>query len=205
MPFDPARYPVSALVKKMRETPGRLQRICHDPPPSVVRKAFPLLQTMLPVRASVKKKSEYEVLLGGFPQTHPCARDEAGRSRSRKAAAAISRALLRFPGVRLHGRTAADEVAVTINVVDPPDGRPELPAAEPRRRVGGLLARVGKVPCVAHDHGRGMGGVLENVVVAWNAPAFDLLGLVPDGDERVAVAVQLLLRLALRRFDHERA
>ena len=51
-------------------------------------------------------------------------------------------------GVGLDGRTGADQVAVAVDVVDAAHRRPELVLARPRRRVGGLLARVGVVPVV---------------------------------------------------------
>ena len=45
--------------------------------------------------------------------------------------------------VRRHRHAAAEQVAVAVDVVDAPDRRPVLVAAQARHRVGGVFARVG--------------------------------------------------------------
>jgi hypothetical protein len=77
--------------------------------------------------------------------------------------------------------------------------------AHPRRREGGLLARVPVLPLVGgHDRG-GVRRVLERVVGLVGAALLDLADLLADRDQRVAEAVELGLRLALGGLDHQRA
>src|SRR5687768_16388030 len=110
-------------------------------------------------------------------------------------AMSLPRRGLLLAGVRLDRRAGAHEVAVAVGVVHPADRRPELVLARPGRGEGGLLATVLPLPSVARDHRRGMGRVLERIVLAVEQPALDLLDLRADRDERVAEAVELRLGL----------
>src|SRR6187455_1695538 len=112
---------------------------------------------------------------------------------------------LRRLGVRFHAYAAAHEVAVAVDVVDAADGRPELGSARPLVRERGGLAGVRVRPLGAADHGRSVRGVLQWIVGLVGLTTGDGRHLTMDGDERIAEAVELGLRLALGRLDHERA
>mmetsp|Transcript_19985 Transcript_19985/g.64911 ORF Transcript_19985/g.64911 Transcript_19985/m.64911 type:complete len:484 (-) Transcript_19985:1651-3102(-) len=105
----------------------------------------------------------------------------------------------------LHGRARADEVPVSVGVVDAGGGRPELLRLEPRNRVGPLCARVGPVPLLGHAYGHGVRRVLKHVVLLRLHARLDLGDLGPDGDERVDEPVELRLVLRLGRLDHDGA
>ncbi|ENO95722.1 putative metal-dependent RNase [Thauera phenylacetica B4P] len=101
-------------------------------------------------------------------------------------------------------RAGAHQVAVAVHVVHPADRRPVLVAAQAGHRVGGELAAVGVGP-LAGDRLRGVRGVDERVVPGVELAAGDLGDLLADRDHRVAEAIELGLRLALGRLDHQRA
>ncbi len=96
-------------------------------------------------------------------------------------------------------------MAVAVDVVDAADCRPELGLARPGRREGRQLARVGAVPRVGADDGRGVRRVLERVVGPVELARGHLRHLAVDRDQGVAEPVELDLRFALGRLDHERA
>src|SRR5688572_27078613 len=107
--------------------------------------------------------------------------------------------------IRIRGRAGADEIAVTVGAFDPRHRGPELPLPRPRQREGGALARVAVRPVVGYDLLERVRRVLERIVGAIQRPCLDLSRLLPNRDHRVAEAVELTLRLALRRLDHQRA
>src|SRR2546422_4193617 len=77
--------------------------------------------------------------------------------------------------------------------------------AGPDCRERRALARVGAVPGVGDHVLEGMGRAGEQIVAARLLPRLDLTNLLADRDERVTKPIELLLRFALRRLDHERA
>ena len=97
------------------------------------------------------------------------------------------------------GRARAHQVAVAVRVVDPPDARPVLVGADERQRERRLLARVGMRPFFGRHRARGVRRVLEDVVLGVGLAVDDRLDLGADGDQRLAEAVELVLRLALGR------
>src|SRR5690606_41243871 len=101
-------------------------------------------------------------------------------------------------------RAGADELAVSQHAVEAGDAGPELVLAHPRPREGGPLARVGPLPGVGGDRGRGVRRALEHVVLAGGPALLNLADLLADGDEGVTEAVQLVQRLALGGLHHER-
>src|SRR5688572_14029337 len=86
--------------------------------------------------------------------------------------------------VRVHRRAGADEVAVAVGVVDAADEGPELAFAQPRPRVGGLLAAVLVRPRVADQRRGRVRGVLQDVVGAVGAAFLDGPDLLADADHR---------------------
>ena len=77
-------------------------------------------------------------------------------------------------------------------------------ARAPRRRERRNLARVGPVPLLrGNDSGR-VRRMLQRVILLVDAPARDVIDLLPDGQQRVAEAVQLrlVLRLSHTRTHH---
>src|SRR5439155_5959032 len=100
--------------------------------------------------------------------------------------------------------TTAEEIAVAVDVVDAGYRGPELVLARPWGGERGLLAGIGPVPLVGRHRPRGVGRALEDVVLAVGPALLDGADLLADGDEGVAITVQLALRLALGRLDHAR-
>src|SRR4051812_10860238 len=90
----------------------------------------------------------------------------------------------------LDRRAGAEEIAVAPDVVDPAHGRPEFVLAEPRGRVGGLLAGVGAIPSIRADHFGGMGSVFEQVICRVDFAFFDRGHLPVDRNKGVAEAVE---------------
>src|SRR5262249_3705446 len=82
---------------------------------------------------------------------------------------------------------------------------PELVLARPRRRERRLLTAVRVIPRIAKDSRQRMRRVLQRIVVSIGDAELDLLDLFADRDQRIAEPIELRLRLALRRLDHERA
>src|SRR5688500_5969744 len=105
--------------------------------------------------------------------------------------------------VRIGRRTRAHEIPVAVRALDPRNRWPELGLATPRRRERRALAAVEVRPhCRRHAPER-MRRVLEDVVHLVGFARLDLSDLVANRDQGVAEPVQLLLRLAFRRLDHE--
>ena len=75
---------------------------------------------------------------------------------------------------------------------------------QPGSRKGCLLSRVGSVPAVRDHRLLGVRGVGEYVVFSVGLAVLDLLDLLPDADQCITESVQLFLRLAFRRLDHQR-
>ena len=94
-------------------------------------------------------------------------------------------------------------MAVATDVVDPLHRRPVFCRAQPGERIGRHLTRVRMRPIAGKLLG-GMRRVLERVVAAIPDAAADLLELGVNRDHRLAEAVELRLRLALGRLDHQR-
>ncbi len=103
-----------------------------------------------------------------------------------------------------HRHAAAEQVAVAVHVVHPAHGRPVLGLPQRRDRIGRRLARVGMRPLAAQQAVRGVGRVLERVVVLRPFALLDPADLAADGDHRVDEAVQLGQRLAFGRLHHQR-
>ena len=74
----------------------------------------------------------------------------------------------------------------------------------PRSRERRLLACIGPVPAARHDLLQGVGRPFQHVVPAIRPPLLDLPDFLSDRDHRVTESVQLTLRFALRRLDHQR-
>ena len=102
-------------------------------------------------------------------------------------------------------RACADEIPVAVRVVDAPDRRPELVGLDERQRKRRLLPAVGMRPAIARDGGGRVRSVLQHVVPRIGLAFDDRLNFLPDRNHRVAEPIELLLRLALGRLDHQRA
>lgn len=105
-----------------------------------------------------------------------------------------------------HGRARADQVAVTVAVINAGDSREELELMEVGQGVGGLETAVGLcLPevIILHQDGQGVGGIVEDVVLLGLLAVLDILDLSADGNHGVAEAVEFLLALRLSGFDHE--
>ena len=86
--------------------------------------------------------------------------------------------------------------------------RPAASTSPPRSagdRIRGLLAAVRVRPVVGGHRGRRVRRVLQRIVGAVERALLDRADLVADRDHRVDEAVELGLRLALGRLDHQRA
>jgi hypothetical protein len=81
-------------------------------------------------------------------------------------------------------------VPVAVNVVHPVDGRPVLVAAQGIHRVGGQFTGIGVLPCVRDDVCQRVGCVGQRVVPGLQGAFLYLTYLLPDGDQRIAEAVQ---------------
>src|SRR4029453_1661764 len=100
-------------------------------------------------------------------------------------------------------RAGAHEVLVAVGVVDAPDAGPELVLPEPGRGERGLLARVGVLPLAGRHFRQRVRRVLERVVLLVALARLDRADLLADRLEGSDEAVELLLRLALGRLDHQ--
>ena len=141
----------------------------------------------------------------GTQLRRPEARPLDRRARVDSVTRVATRRLAFVLRVRIRRQAGADEVPVAVGALHPPHRRPELVLARPRRRERGLLAPVRVRPRVADDARQRVRRVLERVVVAVRDSRLDLPDLLADRDQRVAEPVELRLRLALRRLDHQRA
>ena len=92
-----------------------------------------------------------------------------------------------------------------MGVVDAADRRPELVGFDERQRKRRLLAAVRMRPVVGGNRRRGVRRVLQHVVFRIGLAVDDRLNLLPDRDHRVAEPIELFLRLAFGRLDHQRA
>lgn len=105
-----------------------------------------------------------------------------------------------------HGRAGADQVAVTVAVINARDSREQLELVEVGQGVGGLETAVGLcLPevIILHQDSQGVGGVVEDVVLLGLLAVLDILDLSADGNHGIAEAVELLLALRLGGLDHE--
>src|SRR5687768_1004836 len=107
--------------------------------------------------------------------------------------------------VRVDRDAGAHHVLVAPDVVDARDRRPVLLLPQRRQRERRQLARVRVRPFAARHRRRGVRRVLERVVLAIEAAVGDRADLLADLDHRVDETVELVLRLALGRLDHQRA
>ncbi len=101
--------------------------------------------------------------------------------------------------------TGAHQIAVPVGVVDAAYRRPHFVFQGVRHRIARLLAAVGQRPLLGHEHGLGVGRVLERIVVGIRPTVGDLHGLGVDREHRVAESVEFDLRLRLGGFDHHRS
>ena len=107
--------------------------------------------------------------------------------------------------IRFHRRTRADQIAIAVRIVDARHGRPELSARggtaadTPPARASTDAARRPRsmLPAVC-------GAFLSTLSTGSALPVDDLLNLLADRDHRVAEAIELVFRFALRRLDHHR-
>ena len=88
-----------------------------------------------------------------------------------------------------HGRAAAEDMSVAVDIVDAGDAGPEFVLAEPGGGPGGLGATVGAGPLVAGDARRGVRGVFEGIIGFVERAGFDGEEFGVDGDHGVAEAV----------------
>src|SRR5579871_752476 len=110
-----------------------------------------------------------------------------------------------FLCVLLDRRALGDEITIAVRVIDARDRRPEFAVTQSGDGIGGLASRVLVRPRVGRDVFSRMRSVLEDVVCLVRASVGDGLDFVTDGDHRVAESIQLFLRLAFGRLDHQRA
>src|SRR3954466_6656091 len=64
-----------------------------------------------------------------------------------------------------HRRARAEQIPISVDIVDAGDCGPEFVVARPRRGKSCLLARVGAVPFVGRDLSRGVRRVLEQIAL----------------------------------------
>ena len=95
----------------------------------------------------------------------------------------------------------ADQVAITISIVDAVDRRPIFVDPEGARRIASLFAGIGTIPFTDEVFNR-VRGVLERIVVRINAALGNVARLFTDRQHGIAKAVQLGLGLRLGRLDH---
>src|SRR5487761_1987155 len=103
-----------------------------------------------------------------------------------------------------HRRTGAHQVAVAVGIIDASDARPEFPGAHEGQRIRRLMARIGMRPFVRRHRRRGVRGVLQDVVLFIRLAVDDGLNFGANRDHGIAEAVELFLRFALCRLDHDR-
>src|SRR5260221_14128894 len=87
-----------------------------------------------------------------------------------------------WSGVRGEGRAGAEDVAVSVSTVDATHRWPVLGAAVDAARVRRELATIRMRPLVGHHVGRGVGRVVERVVVAGPFARADAVDLDADRD-----------------------
>jgi len=106
-----------------------------------------------------------------------------------------------------HGRARADQVAITIAVINARDSGEKLELVEVRQGVGGLETRVGLVLpelVILHQDSQGMRGIVKDVVLLGLLSFLDILNLGTDGNHGIAETVELLLALRFGGLNHER-
>lgn len=104
-----------------------------------------------------------------------------------------------------HGRARADEVAVTIGVVNASDGGPEFSKAEIGERIGSVFARVGVVPLIDEEHILGVRSVFEEVGGFGVFSVDDVLDFVANANEGIDEAIEFLFGFGFGGFNHEGA
>src|SRR3989442_1249322 len=111
------------------------------------------------IASSARRNSASAWAAGTSNQTGP------GRNPNASSARFRSRARLQLR-VFADVRAGAEELAVAEHVVEASDRRPELGGAHEGQREGRALARVGVGPLGGEQRARGVGRVLEQVVLA---------------------------------------
>ena len=91
--------------------------------------------------------------------------------------------------IHAQGGAGADEVTVSVDVVDASAGGPELVGADPRGGEGGGVLGVVEVPRVCDYLVDGVGGVVEGRVLELDLAGSDVLDLGADGEHGVAEPV----------------
>src|SRR5215471_18778047 len=91
----------------------------------------------------------------------------------------------------LHRRAGADQVAVSVGLVNAAHRGPVLAPVVAGQRVGALLPRVRVLPVSGEQHRRGVRRVGQRVVLAVVVTAGDPGDLLPDRDHRTAEPVDL--------------
>jgi len=90
---------------------------------------------------------------------------------------------------RFHRRARAEQIPVSMNIIDPANSWPEFVFARPRRRERRLFACVRPLPIVGSDLARSVRRVFQHVVCAIHVAISDLLYLRVNRDHSVAKAV----------------
>src|SRR5260370_14623871 len=93
----------------------------------------------------------------------------------------------------VHRRAGTKQIPIAINIVAPGDGGPEFVLARPRRREGGLFARVGAVPFCRRESPDRVRRILERIVLLVDLAACDRLDFRANGNHRVAKPVEFVL------------
>src|SRR5436190_23081993 len=106
---------------------------------------------------------------------------------------------------RLNGRTGAEEVPISVGIINTPDARPELVRAHERQREYGFFPRVGMPPLSSRNRFGGVRSVFEDVVRAIGSPGCDGFDLATDLDHRVTETIELGFVFALGGLDHQGA
>ena len=105
----------------------------------------------------------------------------------------IFRALFCGVEIGVKWRTGANEVSITINLINAVDRWPVLILALIRRRIDRLFTIVGSIP-ISHDVIRGMRRVDERIVLAVIFANLNATCFFANLDHRIAETVELLFR-----------
>ena len=87
--------------------------------------------------------------------------------------------------IRADGLTGADQVTVTIGIIDAGDAWPEFVLPDIGQGEGGLASRIGMFPFVCADHLLGMWGVLQRIIGLVSLTFFNGPDLFVDADRCV--------------------
>lgn len=104
-----------------------------------------------------------------------------------------------------HGRARADEIAVTIGVINASDSGPEFGDAKIGKRIGSVFARVGVFPFIDEEHILGVRSVFEKVGGFGMFAVDDVLDFVANANESVDEAIEFVFGFRFGGFNHEGA